>query len=234
MNIYISNFKTLRQELKTLLYFAVILIFLIEFILFDIPEIFPKANVLGNITLKFCYSYISALIFYFLVVHFKRQKEKRDYYKILNKNISTIINQGKNLEHNLKRFSEIEHFNSCEIDDLRKVLSKINPKELFQGVHYAGVGYVHWYKHLYYESQKSKTNIDLIFKNSILLEAELISLLNEIYQCLLFSQLELFSAIFESIGNENLESLSENFKDYFEKVSSLEKYKVKEIDKYLF
>lgn len=233
MNIYIENYNTLRKELKVLFIIAITTILLTEFIFSDIPELFPKASILGNIILKFCYSYISALIFYYLIVHFKRQNEKRNYYKILDRNINKLLNQGRNMSSKLKEISGNENFDNLNLIHLKNVLNKIDPKSTYPGITYTAAGNVNWYYHLLFQSQISKTEIDLIFKNSYLAEAELISILNELYRCSLFTQLELFSPMFEKFDNKTLDHYENMFEDYFKLLDILKKYKLKEIDRYI-
>lgn len=232
-NIYIENYKTLRQELKNILYLCLILILSFEFFLFDIPELFPKASTLGNIIIKLCYSYISALLFYYLVVHFKRQNEKRNFYKVLDKKLNTILNQGKNLSNRLNKISEDENFDPLVIKNLTNVLTKINPKKVLEDITYTSVGNVNWYYHLLFQSQKTRAEIDLIFKNSYLLEAEIISILNELYNCRLFMHFELFSPMLQNLDDENLKFYDSKFEDYFKKLNDLEKYRAKEVDRYI-
>ncbi|MCI9844806.1 hypothetical protein [Flavobacterium pectinovorum] len=231
MKVYFENYKTLRSELKWLLYLCFFFIFLIEFILFDIPEIFPKANIIGNIILRLCYSYISALIFYYLVVHFKRQNEKRNYYKVLSKNLNFLLNQGQSLSVTLNKISEKENFDSLILDDLKEVLMKINPNDIFPNQLYIVLGRTNWFKHLFLQSNEAKLEIDLIFKNSALIDAELTSLLNELYKCILFNNISLFSN--GNFQNQNLTNFEPIFLDYFQKLDNIQKYKTKEIDKYL-
>lgn len=114
MKLYIENYKFLRKELKHIFYLSILLIFFIEFIGFSYEEIFPKANTIGNIVLRFCYSYISALIFYFLVVHHKRQDEKRKFYQSLNSKLNSIV-----LEHN-RIYSQISKINNIDSIDCSK------------------------------------------------------------------------------------------------------------------
>lgn len=231
MKIYLENYKTLRLELKYILYICVFLIFLIEFILSDIPELFPKASIIGNVVLKLCYSYISALIFYFLVVHFKRQNEKRNYYKVLDRNLNVLLDQGISLSNTLKKISQEEVFDNMKLEDLKSVLQKIDPNTDFPNFIDILIGRINWFKYLLFQSQTAQKEIDLIFKNSMLIEAELISLLNELYKCHLFTQIYMFSS--GKFGNKSLDNFESIFQNYFERLDNIQKYKAKEIDKYL-
>ena len=233
MNVYRRNFKTLREELKWTLYSAICAIVLIEFVFVDIPEVFPKASTIGSVILKLSYSYISALLFYYLVVHFKRQDEKRKYYKILNHNLSVLINQGGNIYSSIKSITGNEDFERTDENQLKLVLKKIDPNQKFIGTTYGNSGEVDWRHHLLFQSEKGRREIDFIFKNSVLLDAELLVLLNELYKNSLFDQLIMFSSVIDKLDDESFEFYSGYFKDYYIKLDKIKKYKEKEVDKYL-
>lgn len=69
----IKLIKALRRDLSTIFLLSLASILLIDFWLIDTPEIFPGGYKLGQIIYKVSLSYISAFIFYFLVVHMKQR-----------------------------------------------------------------------------------------------------------------------------------------------------------------
>ncbi len=86
-----KNFKTVRRELLTLLGLSLTVYFLIEFFLIDIPQLFSGGYKLGQFVGKICQSYISAFIFYFIVVHLKSEKDKRNINEYVGQKVYDIL-----------------------------------------------------------------------------------------------------------------------------------------------
>jgi len=97
MKIYIENFIRLRKELKVLLYLSLVIIVSIQFIFHNFFEVTSSIDKIGIILLNLSYSYISALIFYFLVVHHERQNEKRKFYSIIRSILTSLIQSRDNI-----------------------------------------------------------------------------------------------------------------------------------------
>lgn len=230
MKHYFENYKFLRTELKNLLYIAILSILFIEFIGFSYNELLPKLNVIANIILKLSYSYISALIFYYLVVHFKRQDEKRKFYLILNNKLNSIILNHNSVYSQISKLNNEEQINYSDKENLKNNLKNVNPNSIFNGIMYINTGKVSWLKHLYIVAETTRTEIERIFLQSFLLDVELINILDKINNNTLFQQMRLFNQT--TIGNENFEDFYESFYIYSLSIDNLQKYIEKEIKKY--
>lgn len=158
MKIYIQNFRTLRKELKCIFWLSLIIIILAEFFVFRNQFLKSFANIL----VKLSYSYISALIFYYLVVHFKRQNEKRKFYPILNIRLKNISHHESIIENALIESSQNQKFNKLDLLDLRKELSFIKPYDPFLGMDYAGLGELAWMNHLRNVANKTRHEINVV------------------------------------------------------------------------
>lgn len=231
MKHYFENYKFLRTELKKLLYIAISVILFIEFVGFNYDELLPKFNVIANIILKLSYSYISALIFYYLVVHFKRQDEKRKFYAILNKKLTSIVLEHNRIYSQISKLNNNVQINYLDKENLKINLKNVNPHSIYDGIMYVNTGKVSWLKHLYIVAENTKTEIERIYLQSFLLEVELINLLDKINNNSLFQQVRLFNHT--TISNEDFESFYESFYNYSLKIDNLQKYVDKEIKKYI-
>lgn len=231
MKYYFQNFKYLRTELKKLLYIAVTLILFIEFIGFSYDEVFPKANVVANIFLKICYSYVSALIFYYLVVHYKRQDEKRKFYKVIDTKLNSLILEHDRIYSNISKLNNDKVIDTRNKENIKESLKNVNPHNDYDGIMYINIGKVNWLKHLHIVAENTKNEIEKIYLQSFLLEVELIENLDKLNNNSLFQQVRLF--VHAPIANQDFEAFFEAFYSYSEVIENLKEYKKREIQKYL-
>lgn len=70
---FIKNILAVNPYLNLALIIAIVSVVLMEAYLFDIPEIVPWGEELGNIYYKLCLSLMASYIFYFIVIHLKYQ-----------------------------------------------------------------------------------------------------------------------------------------------------------------
>lgn len=231
MKLYIENYKFLRKELKHIFYLSISLIFFIEFIGFSYDEIFPKANIFGNIILRICYSYISALIFYYLVVHHKRQDEKRKFYQTLYSKLNSIVLEHDRIYSQISKINKIESIDYSNEENLKDYLKNVNPHSQYDGIMYVNLGVVSWLKHLYIVAENTNNDIEKLFLQSFLLDVDLINILDSIKNNFLFSQVKLFNHI--TISNQDFEVFAHAFYNYTITIENLKKYINKEITKYV-
>lgn len=107
MGNIIKSIKSVRKSLLGIFFLALFVIFLIEFPLSDIPELFKGGAKLGKLIYTICISYISAFIFYFIVIHIKEQKDKNNVNNFLKIQTSTIIIYNERLLMYLREGSGI-------------------------------------------------------------------------------------------------------------------------------
>ncbi len=108
MKRYSRYFRTMRTELQVLLCLALLTIFLIEFVLSLIPELFHGGAALGTIISRICLSYVSSYIFYFFVVHSKSQRDKENIYGYIAKKSDSIVGDAKSLIASLKKRNQTQ------------------------------------------------------------------------------------------------------------------------------
>ena len=127
-NTIIKDIKALRLDISIIFILSLFTIILIDFYLIDIPELFKGGYKLGLIIYRLCLSYISAFIFYFLVVHLKNQKDKRILYSYVSKFSTLIIEQDKKVSKDLAENSGMQLESAYpNSDELSKICKLINP-----------------------------------------------------------------------------------------------------------
>ena len=98
------------------------------------------------------------------------------------------------------------------------------------GMIYINIGNIDWMGHISNVAEKTKKEIEYLFLNSSLIDIELINILNELNNNLLFNQIRFFNVT--KIGNENFENFYLAFSKYSIVIDELKKYIPKEIEKY--
>lgn len=230
MRKYIRNFKFLNRDLKVLLCIAVVSILLVELVFNKIPEVFPSANVIAKIYIALCYSYISATIFYFLVVHNPKQNEKEKFYEIIESKLNSIVFDHTRIYNQISRENDVDTFDYLNKQDLRNKLKSIDPYSLFGGIRYISEGKITWLRHIFIVSENNKREIDNLFLNSNLIEVELVVILKKFLENSLFPTVKLFSSV--RIKNETFEDFCDHFYNYTEQINEIKKYLDSEIRKY--
>lgn len=154
---------TLRKDLGLLFISALLTIFLIDYLLIDIPEKFAGGYKLGQFIYKLCLSYISAFIFYFLVVHIKQQKDKENLYPYLAKKVYKVIKSALELISELAKVSNTTITNkyptTSELDSMCKNININANAPLLTGRR----NYPIWIQYFNYLKKKSDNATEKIF-----------------------------------------------------------------------
>ena len=229
--LIIKSIRSLRTDLLVIFLCSIITIFLIDFWLIDIPELFKGGAKLGQILYKLCFAYISAFIFYFLVVHLKNQKDKENFYGYISSNTSMVIGQAKALIISLENNSGIK-LNSAFPDslELQSICRTIDPNAKAPLVFgYIG-NYATWLQYLDYFKKRSNEASNKVLSKVQFIESELVKKLAEIEDCSHFKEITMFSNL--KIGNTDLSAFEPSLAEYFKLISDLETYYVKNLKKY--
>ena len=156
--------------------FSLGIILLIDLYLIDIPEKFNKGSELGKLVYHLCLAYIGSFIFYFLVVHLKRIKDRYALEPYISKKTQTVVHSGKIL---IKFLLEASNYNiKSEYpseEELDIICSKINPKN-----NVSGWARTNWYQLFSHYHSKSEEAINSIYEKLPFVEPKLIRYLGEI------------------------------------------------------
>lgn len=223
----IKLIKALRRDLSTIFLLSLASILLIDFWLIDTPEIFLGGYKLGQIIYKVSLSYISAFIFYFLVVHMKQQKDKENLKSYLGKKTRMVIASYKAIIKSLAKESGLEVESEYLKDsEIKIICSKINPHAeapLLLDYRSTKPLYANWIQYLAYEKRRSDAAIEKIFMKMPFLDTILVNKLANIEDCSYFMQIPQVERTMP-IKNQDIQFLSNSIMKYRDMIADLENY----------
>lgn len=229
--LIIKSIRSLRTDLLVIFLSSIFTIFLIDFWLINIPELFKGGAKLGQIIYKLCFAYISAFIFYFLVVHLKNQKDKENLYGYISNNTSMVIGQAKALIDSLATNSGIKLKGAYpDTLELQSICRTINPNSKAPLVLGRIGNYATWMQYFDYYKRRSNEASNKVLSKVQFIESELVKKLAEIEDCSHFKEITMFANL--SLGNTDLSAFEPSFAQYFKLISDLETYYVKNLKKY--
>ena len=212
LKILWNRLKTIKKEIGVLAIVALSSILIIEFWLNNYSANYKFQYQFGQFYLKLCYSYFSAFIFYFFVVHVPRERRKAKLWLYLNNKSASIINE---IHHLIRLIYEKASINFDYVnltnEQLDEALKKINPHESVFVPFDNKVAFENWFEYLYNKGQRIKK---LVHEMLILND----SIDSEFLECLTFMDNELiicFSHENIIIGNPNLAWLSHNLYELY-------------------
>ncbi|WP_018627339.1 hypothetical protein [Niabella aurantiaca] len=225
--------KSIRRDLGFIFIGALIVICIIDFWLIDIPEVFPKGHELGQIIYKLCMSYISAFIFYFLVVHIKQQKDKQNLYTYVAEKIDIILSDAESLTKNMSEAASMVLADKYPSNtELQLLSNKIDPHGDAPLLIGTSGNYANWIQYFSYSTRRSKEAIQKVFTKMPFLETELVSILSNLEDTPHFWYWELILPTMHTHKLLLANSGQGLFFKYFELIKRLEIYSAKKLTKY--
>lgn len=215
---------TLRKDLSILFMTCIITVCVIDFWLIHIPELFNGGAAFGVIADKLCLSYISAFIFYFLVVHTKQQKDKENMYAYVSNKVWHIIAYGTTIIREMAKASNVElKSNYPSEQELLEVCSKINPcSDAPLLISFAANA--NWYQYFEYYRKMSSEDTQSIYGKMPFLDTKLIKHLADIEDTQWFSLVKAVSPIPIQFKNKNLLNFWSAIIEYLKSVKALQDY----------
>ena len=223
MNKLLYYFKTVRKELKILLFVA-ILGYFIENILGRYKEVFFGASVFGDFFSKLSISYISAFIFYFIVVHIKNQKDKNNINEFVGYEIFQIIINGhlliSPLRKDIDKGIQFEYLDNKKLFDLLASVDRTATDSplILNG---RNANWNDWYEYLKNNTEKSINKIMVRYTN---LDSELIKLLTRVENSFFFTQ---FDMLFTVKHDTSFKCFQIPLMTYLNLIQELERYALK-------
>ncbi|WP_034923212.1 hypothetical protein [Gillisia sp. CAL575] len=217
-----NRIGSIRKDLFLLLIISVITIIIIEFWLINIPASNDFFYHLGQINLKLSYSYFSAFIFYFLVIHSPKEKRKAKSFRQLNNKILAIDYELRDiittaLDAANYKYKDKLNFSVKKLskEDFKQACKKVNPQNpIKSNIHYPP--FSDWFEFLTFKGKEIKKLI-----NEILLINDSID--SEVLELITFVDDETSRFIYErkKFGNTDLENLSVSIYTTSEEVNEL-------------
>jgi len=224
---------TLRKDLAFLFMLALLTVCVIDFWLINIPELFNGGHVLGTIIEKLCLSYISAFIFYFLVVHIKQQKDKKNIYNYVAIKSNLIIAYGQTIGRDLAKAADVTMKNYYpNKNELLEICSKVNPySETPLLINFTGQK-ANWFEHFENYRIRSMDAIQEIYAKMPFLDTQLVQHLSKIENSQFFSLSKAISPYPIQFKNDTLLNFFSTIFDYINVVKNFEDYYNAKIKQY--
>ncbi|PEF92575.1 hypothetical protein COL10_03530 [Bacillus cereus] len=210
-----NRFKTVRGGMRVLFYIAVAWVVIYEFYLVNIPEWFPKAAVLGIITDKICFAYITAFIFFFVNVHLSGHAQKVKTYRYVRNKAALIRKVSINLMLNIKKANglDINNNSTPSKEEYIELCKKVDPRGSLQSVGFLQLQFENWFDYMkFIESETKRLIKDLLFIRESL-DTDTIKFLMDIEECL-ERHVNLTKGIY--VGNTSLEHWAEGIHNYID------------------
>jgi hypothetical protein len=185
-------FLTINRTINFLFIFSLASIILKTSYLDDIPEFFKLGHAFGEIYSRLCLSYISSYIFYFVVVHVKKEKDRENINKFINPKIRTAYSQWKlQLRDICKAGVNMSSDGDLpEKDFIIEIFSKIDPHSQAPLIKDIQGNYANWIEYFFHHNNQVDKLISVVTDKMPFLDSELVRLLSELSECRHFEMVE--------------------------------------------
>lgn len=183
-------FLKVRRELKVLLFMAIGGYLLIELWLTRYDEIFAGSAKIGEFFSRLATAYVSAFIFYFIVIHIKTERDKHNVNEFVGHEVYGIITVAHLLiQPFLTKNDKSARFVYLSAGELYTLLHSIDRQanEAPYSINGKPSTWLQWYEHLKEELLAHQKNILLRYAH---LDSRLIKLLTRIEHSLFLVQWE--------------------------------------------
>lgn len=178
----------------------------------EIPH-FNYNTPLGMIVFRLCMSYISSFIFYFIVVHVPKQKDRDYIYQYIKNDVCNVVDYGKNLSKHLRDESKISFDKYPDKTNILLICKAVKGDSVIKNEKLISLM-------LQY---KLKTLADIydIYSKMPFIEGKLIYLIDNIKDCLYFDRLDNYNV---EIHGDDLAYFHIPLIMYFESIQELDEY----------
>lgn len=233
MNRWIKYIISVRAELNILLILCFIIIFIIEFIFANIPELFYGSAKVGVIVDRLCLSFVSSYIFYFVVVHLKNQKDKENIYQYIANKTYQIIGDGKSVFLALKTEAKYEFGGDYpSLNDIEEICKAVNPYGQAPLILGQLRNYANWLQFLVYYMNRTEEGIKKIYIKMQFLDSDYLKLIINIQDSTYFSIVKSLISLGAPISNTDLSAFAKNIYEYLNHVRLLEDYAERKLKDY--
>ncbi len=129
-------------------------------------------NNLWQIYLKICYSFTSATIFYFIVVHIPKERRKVKLYRYIKNKSAAIHLEVRSLIQTVNQVAGTSLNTESSLEDFEDALIKIVPKQKVTSMVDSGMLFNDWYEYLDFRGNKIKNNIRELLQLNESIDAE--------------------------------------------------------------
>ncbi len=153
-----SRFGGLQKEVRNLFIISLLSIFFIELIFNKINAKYKFQYHIGLIYLKLCYSYLSAFIFYYLVVYAPKERRRVKSFRYLNNKLLMIGDQISDLLVTLfkPQTQSILKGNILTLPGVKEFCKNINPKLPIAKIENGNASFSTCHEYLNFQTHKIK------------------------------------------------------------------------------
>ena len=186
------------------------------------PELFKIRSDWREVLQRLCLSYVSSYIFFFVVVHVKKEKDKENINSFIVPKILAACSQWKpQLRDICNAASVVIPEELPDREFITNAFSKINPNACSPLRNKQG-DYANWQEYFWYHKTRVDGFICVVTDKMPFLDSKLVKLLSELSECEHFQYLELLETSVSN--NKNLSFLADRFHAYCLKSQELETY----------
>lgn len=224
-------FLKVRKDLLFLLLIAICTYVLIDFWFVHYNELFYGAYEVGQFFSKLSLSYISAFIFYFIVVHIKSEKDKENINEFVGHKVYSIITSATLfIQPFIQREDPKARFENFDLKDLGQLLRSID-RDSREAPFLIENEYASWL--IWYEYLKKSTfdSINHIFNRYQHVDTNLIKLITRIENSLFFVQWHL---LYRFDYDKTFGLYEFQMRTYFKLINDLKEYADKNLKEYQY
>ena len=231
MRILSQAHKAIRLPLKVLLIFALVIIFLVDILWANVPEIFSYGAEIGVLIERVCMSYIASYVFFLFGVHWKSVQDKERVNPYIEKQVYDITYEAKSLADSMKKACQTKYPEKFPTQsDVVLMCSVLHPKHdsplkahAFDKSERIGDGNANWLHYMMWTINAHKCNIKKLLAIIPFLDADLVHILSDLEDCEFFEQIEKTYPN-EHLTNYNLQFLNSGLNTYFRLIQKLDDY----------
>ena len=217
---------SVNKTINIFLILSLISIVLKTSLLNDIPELFKWGNEFGDVYTRLCLAYVSSYIFYFLVVHIKKEKDKENINSFIDPKIRSAYSQWKpQLKDICDASGVVMPEGVPEKAFIKEVFLKIAPYSSAPLILGTQGNYANWFQYFDYYKQRVDCFISVVTDKMPFLDSKLVLLLSDLSNCYHFRSLEF--TLGHKTSNPNLSVWADSFHEYCLKSYALEMYAIK-------
>ncbi|MEE6179093.1 hypothetical protein [Mycobacterium sp. 050134] len=125
---YLSTFeRRLNRLLWGLAWIALLYSVAEHVVLADYPEVFPGAEHLGDLLFHLALEYVTAFIFYLLIVRLPLRRDRRNIYKNLEPLISRVVGEATSLMSTLHQAAGFDSRRENTLANVQETCRRIGP-----------------------------------------------------------------------------------------------------------
>lgn len=160
-SIYLLRIKnrlcTIRKDILSIFFITISIILFTELLLYKYPAFNELTYRTGQILLKLSYSYVSAFIFYFLVVHLSKENKKISTFRIISMKLTEITRYITIILHQIELNSG-DTLQNIDFDTktLSLTLAKIKSRSKVSCIWPMNIVFEDWHDFLHYNGEEIK------------------------------------------------------------------------------